>query len=51
MRARAAPWRERGGSEREEMVDSTLKKGMFLGDEGEQAKRASQGEVEENMSG
>ena len=45
-RARAAPWRERGGSERkheEERVDSTMKKGRF---QGGQARRASLGEVE-----
>ena len=48
--ARAAPWRERGGSEREhgeKRVDSTVKKGG----KGGQARRASLGEVEESMSG
>ena len=54
MWARAAPWQERGGSEREhgvERVDSTVNKGRFQGDEGEQARRASLGEVEGSMSG
>ena len=52
--ARAAPWRVRGGSEREheeERVDSMVKEGRFQGGKGGQAKRASQEEVEGNMSG
>ena len=45
---------ERGGSEREhgeERVDSTVKEGRFQGGEGEKARRAFLGEVEESMSG
>ena len=52
--ARAAPWRERGGSEREhgvERVDSTAKKGRFQGGQGGQARRASLEQVEGSMSG
>ena len=52
--ARAAPWRERGGSEREhgeERVDSTVKEDRFQGGKGGQARRASLGEVEGSMSG
>ena len=51
---RAAPWRERGGSEREhgeEWVDSTMKEGRSQGGEGGQAKRASLGKVEESVNG
>ena len=51
--ARAAPWRERGGSEREhgeEKVDSTMKEGRFQGGQGGQARRASLGEVEGSVS-
>ena len=35
--ARAAPWQERGGSEREheERVDSTVKEGRFQGGKGD----------------
>ena len=42
--ARAAPWRERGGSEREhgeEMADSTVNEGRFSKEKGGQARRAS----------
>ena len=52
--ARAAPWRKRGGSEREheeERVDSTVKEGRFQGGHGGQARRASVGEVEGSISG
>ena len=52
--ARATPWRERGGSEREHgevMVDSTVSEGRFQGGKGEQARRASLEQVEGNMSG
>ena len=41
--ARAAPWRERGGSEREHgvgRVDSTVNEGRFPGGQGGQARRA-----------
>ena len=41
--ARAAPWRERGGSEQEhgeERVDSTVKEGRFLGGKGGKAKKS-----------
>ena len=51
--ARAAPWRERGGSEREhgeERVDSTVKEGRFQGGKRGQARRASLEEVEGSMS-
>ena len=51
---RAAPWRERGGSEREHevgRVDSTVKEGRFRGGKGGQARRASLEEVEGSMSG
>ena len=53
-RARAAPWRERGGSEREhedEKVDSTVKEGRFQREEGGQARKASIGEAKGGMSG
>ena len=46
--------RERGGSEREhreERVDYTVKEGRFREGKGEQARRASLGDVEEGMSG
>ena len=52
--ARAAPWRERGGSDwehGEERVDSTVKEGRFHGCKGGQARRASLKEVEGSMSG
>ena len=52
--ARAAPWREKEGSEWEhekERVDSTVKEGRFQGGKQGQAKRASLGEVEDSMSG
>ena len=52
--ARAASWRERGGSEREHgeiRVDSTVKKGKFQGGQGGQAIRASLEQVEGSMSG
>ena len=52
--ARASPWRERGGSEREHRegrVDSTVKEGRFHGGKGRQARRASLEEVEGSMSG
>ena len=52
--ARAAPWQERGGSEREHgevSMDSTVNKGRFPGGQGGQARRASLGEVEESMRG
>ena len=52
--ARAAPWRERGGSEREheeERLDSTVKEGRFQGVKGGKARRASLGAVEESLSG
>ena len=42
--------RERIGAG-EERMDSTVKKGRFQESEGGQAKRASLGEVEGNMSG
>ena len=51
---RAAPWRERGGSEREdgeERGDSTVNEGRFQGGKGGQAIRASLREVEGSMSG
>ena len=44
--ARAAPWRERGGSDREHGVDSTTKEGRFQGGQGGQATRASLEQVE-----
>ena len=52
--ARAAPWRERGGSEREHgegRVDSTVNKGRFQEENGGQARRASLEQVEGSMSG
>ena len=52
--ARAAPWREREGSEREhgeERVDSTVNEGRFQEGKGGQAKRASLEQVEGSMSG
>ena len=52
--ARATPWRERGGSEREhgeETVDSPVKEGRFQGGKRGQARRASLEEVEGSMSG
>ena len=52
--ARAAPWRERGGSEREhgeERVNSTVTEGRFQGAKGGQAKKASLEQVEGSMSG
>ena len=52
--ARAAPWREKGGSEREHEVereDSTVKEGRFQGGKGGQARRASLEQVEGSMSG
>ena len=51
---RAAPWRERGGLEREheeERVDSTVNEDIFLGGQGGQARRTSLGEVEGSVSG
>ena len=53
QRARAALWRERGGSEREhgeERVDFTVMEGRFQERKGGQARRASL-EVEGSMSG
>ena len=50
---RAAPWPERGGSEREhgvERVDSMVNKGSFQGGKGGQATRASLEQVEGSMS-
>ena len=52
--ARAAPWREKGGSEREhgeERMDSTVNEGRFQGGEGGQARIASLEQVEGSMSG
>ena len=52
--ARAAPWRERGGSEPEhgvERVDSTVKEGRFQGGKGGHARRVSLEQVEGSMSG
>ena len=52
--ARAAPWREKEGSEREhgvERVDSTVNESRFQGGEGGKARRASLEQVEESMSG
>ena len=52
--ARAAPWREKGGSEREhgvERVNSIVKEGRFQGGKGGQATRASLEQVEGSMSG
>ena len=52
--ARAAPWRERGGSEREhgvERVNSTVNEGRCQGGKGGQARRASLREVEGSMIG
>ena len=52
--ARAAPWQEKGGSEREhgeERVDSSVNKGRFQGGQGGQARRASLEQVEGSMSG
>ena len=49
-----APWRERGGSEREHgvgRVDSTVNEGRFEGEKGGQARRASLEQVERSMSG
>ena len=54
MWARAAPWRERGGSEREheeERVDSTVNEGKFQRGKEGQARRASLEQVEGSMSG
>ena len=54
MRARAAPWRERGGDQREhgeERVDSLVNEGRFQKGKGGQARRASLREVEGSMSG
>ena len=51
---RAAPWRESGESEREheeEKMNSSVNEGGFQGGKGGQARRASLGEVEGNMSG
>ena len=51
--ARAAPWQERGGSEREhgeERVDSTVNEGRFQGGQGGQARRAYLEQVEGSMS-
>ena len=51
---KAAPWRERGRSEREhgvERVDYTVKEDRFKGGKGGQPRRASLGYVIENMSG
>ena len=51
---RAAPWRVRGGSERdhgEERLDFTVKEGKFQGGKGGHAIRASIEEVEGSMSG
>ena len=52
--ARAAPWQEKGRSEREhgkERMDSTVKEDRFQGGKGGQIRRASLGEVEGSMSG
>ena len=52
--ARAAPWRERGGSEREhgeERVDSTVKRRQVPRRKGRANKRTSLREVEGSMSG
>ena len=52
--ARAAPWREKGGSEREhgvERVDSTVNEGRFQGGMGGQATRASLEQIDGSMSG
>ena len=52
--ARTAPWRERGGSEREhgvERVDSAVNEGRFQGGKGGQARRAPLEQVEGSMSG
>ena len=52
--AKAAPWREKGGSDREHgeiKVDSTVKEGRFHRGMGGQARRASLEEGEESMSG
>ena len=52
--ARAAPWRETGGLEREheeERVDSTVKEGRFQGGKGGQARRASLEVVDGSTSG
>ena len=54
MWARAAPWRKRGGSEREhegERVDSTVKEDRFQGGKGRQSRKAYLEEVEGSMSG
>ena len=51
---RAAPWRERGGSEPEhevKRVDSTVNEGIFHKGKGGQARTASLEQVEESMSG
>ena len=50
---RAAPWPERGGSERKHekvKVYSTVKEGRFQRGKGRQARRASPGEVDGSMS-
>ena len=50
----AAPWLERGGSEREhgeERVDSTVNEGRFQGGMGGQARRGFLEQVEGRMSG
>ena len=52
--ARAAPWRVRGGSEREHglgRVDSTVKEDRFQGKKGGQARKGSLEQVEGSMSG
>ena len=52
--ARAAPWRERGRSEREHgevRVDSTVNEGRFQGGQGGQARRVYLEQVEGSMSG
>ena len=52
--ARASPWREKRGSQREhgkEIVGSTVKDGRLQGRKGGKARRASLEEVEGSMSG
>ena len=52
--ARAAPWQEKGGSEREhgvEKVDSTVNEGRFQGGQGGKPRRASLEQIEGSMSG
>ena len=52
--ARAAPWPERGGSEREHgegRVDSTVKEGRFQEGNKGKARRASLEQVEGSISG